>query len=87
MSPDMPDSALPATATYWAFLHFYFMDKANACMHMAPVKFSPITFQLAKNVEDEYGELGYDEDILTDFSPEFGEVMRHRGRYEVDPGR
>jgi len=83
----MPDDALPATGTYWAFLHFYFMDKANAAMHMSPVKFSPITFQMALNLEDEYSELGYDEGILCDLSPEFGEIMRHRGRYELDAGR
>jgi hypothetical protein len=69
----MPDES----TIYWAFLHFFHMDKANACMHMAPVKFSPITFHMLDEVLAEG----------SDWSSEMAEVKSHRGRYEVDPGR
>jgi len=64
----------------WCFLHFYFMDKANACMHCSPVKFSPITFRLAGNLRDNWPK---DEDI----TQELAEVLNHRGRYALDEGR
>jgi len=81
MSPDMPDDAKILTTTEWAFLHFYYMDKANACMHLAPVRFSPITFQMAEKVVDSWLP------GTGDWSEELSEVWSHRGRYEVDPGR
>jgi hypothetical protein len=64
----------------WSFEYFYHMDKANACMHCAPVKFSPITFALALTLVDAWSE---DEDI----TPELAEVRSHVDMYELDPGR
>jgi hypothetical protein len=61
---------------YVAFLHMYHMDTANACMHVADTKFSPITFRLAEALEG-----------LTNDSGEIEEVMAHRGQYAEDPGR
>lgn len=59
-----------------ALEHFANADKANAAMHMAPVKFSPITFALAELVT-----------LAGSDFPAAAEVMAHRGRYELDPGR
>lgn len=67
-------------AALWAFDHFYHMDKANASMHLAPVKFSPITFRLAYVLLDAWND---DEDI----TQELAEVREHIGKYELDPGR
>ena len=65
-------------AILWSFLHFYHMDKANACMHCSPVKFSPLTFRLyeillAGWVGEELGEMS--------------EVGAHVDTYELDMGR
>jgi hypothetical protein len=65
-----------AGPAYVAFLHFYHMDTANACMHVADVRFSPLTFRLAEALQD-----------VTLDSGEIEEVLAHRGRYEEDPGR
>lgn len=67
-------------AIQWAFLHFYYMDKANACMHCAPVKFSPLTFRLLDALAGLWPE---DED----WSQMMAEVRDHRGSYDPDPGR
>lgn len=64
----------------WAFEYFYHMDKANACMHTAPVKFSPITFRLGEML---FAAHPTDEEL----SYALVEVMTHRGKYEEDPGR
>lgn len=57
-----------------AFLHFYHLDRANASIHMAEVRFSPLTFSLA-------AELG------SWSSEEVEEVHYHQGKYELDKGR
>lgn len=66
--------------TLWSFEYFYHQDKANACMHCAPVKFSPITFQLLDDLMATWSD---DEDI----TPEMAEVRSHQDQYELDPGR
>lgn len=63
-------------AAHWALEHFVLADKANACIHCAPVKFSPITFRIAEALHP----------LLKD-SPIVREVMRHKGRYDLDEGR
>lgn len=57
----------------FSFLYFYHMDFANACIHLAKVKFSPITFELAE--------------ILGGESAEVLDVFSHKGLYEQDKGR
>jgi hypothetical protein len=64
----------------WCFDYFFHQDKANACMHLAPVKFSPITFRLLERLMEDWPE---GEDI----SPNMGEVRYHIGAYQLDPGR
>jgi hypothetical protein len=67
-------------AIHWAFLGYYHQDKANACMHCAPVRFSPITFRLAE-VLSSYPHK------YENKTQELAEVNSHRGRYAEDPGR
>jgi hypothetical protein len=64
----------------WAFLYLYHMDKANACIHCAPVRFSPITFNLFQALMDGWPQT---EDIIQ----EMAEVRSHVGEYQADPGR
>lgn len=68
-------------AVDWAFEYFYHMDKANACMHTASVRFSPITFRLAEILSAAHP---MDEE-LTSYA--LVEVMTHRGKYVEDQGR
>jgi hypothetical protein len=66
--------------TLWSFLYFYHMDKANACIHCSPVRFSPLTFRLCDAVMSDWPK---DDDI-----PEaIAEVRSHRQTYELDTGR
>ena len=64
-------------AVRYSFYYFYHLDKANACVHKAQVKYSPITFELAR--------------VLFDIAPTqhtaVNEVLSHVGKYELDPGR
>jgi hypothetical protein len=63
----------------WSFDHFYHMDKANAAIHCAPVKFSPITFRLAHRLLATWGS--------SDITMELSEVRAHMNQYEEDTGR
>lgn len=73
-APRVPESVL------WAFEHFYHLDCANAKIHCAPVRFSPLTFRLAESLESAWrdGE---------DWTQELAHVLHDRGKYEEDPGR
>lgn len=64
----------------WCFEHFFHMDKANACMHCAPVRFSPITFRLAEFLNKGYPAMFVE-------SHDLNEVLHHSGMYEEDAGR
>ena len=66
--------------TLWSFEYFYHVDKANACMHRAPVKFSPITFML---VDELFADLPLDQDCTSEMT----EVKSHKNQYELDKGR
>lgn len=63
-------------ALSWCLAHFYYADRANAVMHCAAVRFSPITFRLA--------ELVSAQDVTDQIAIE---VMSHRGQYKEDAGR
>lgn len=71
---------MDSDVTLWCFDYFYHMDKANAQIHLAPARFSPITFRLLENLLDKWDP---DEDI----TQEMAEVKSHRGTYQLDPGR
>lgn len=59
----------------WCFQYFYHADKMNAAVHLAPVRFSPITFRLAASLVYNTNIEGLDE------------VLDHIGKYEEDKGR
>jgi hypothetical protein len=66
-------------AMRWATLHFLNADLANAAIHMAEVRYSPITFALAEALE-----------TLSPSDAEMEEiahVLSHRGNYILDGGR
>jgi hypothetical protein len=67
-------------AVHWTFQHFYHMDRANACMHCAPVKFSPLTFRLAEVLTSHWPK---DEDVTA----ELAQVNHAVGQYALDVGR
>lgn len=65
----------------WCFDYFFHMDEANAQVHCAPVKFSPITFRLMQAIMDKADENGQD------VTQEVMLVKRHQGLYAEDVGR
>ena len=67
-------------AAEWALMHFVQLDEANAAIHCAPVRYSPITFRLAKALYNNYTE-------TATVKPEIIRVMNHVGLYEEDGGR
>ena len=60
----------------WALEHFVHMDQANAAMHCAVVRFSPITFRLAEALD----KLWVSNELID-------LVLGHAGQYEEDKGR
>ena len=64
----------------WSFQQNYHLDKSNACIHCAPVRFSPITFRLCQVLLVIWPE---NEDITS----ELAEVRDHLNKYEEDKGR
>jgi hypothetical protein len=64
----------------WCFQQNYHLDKSNACVHCAPVRFSPLTFRLYEALTALWPT---DEDI----TQEMYEVGVHQGMYEEDKGR
>jgi hypothetical protein len=74
------EKSMDNDAILWAFQHFYHMDKANACMHCSPVRFSPITFRLLDSLITDWAE---DQDI----TQEMAEVKFHINQYPMDRGR
>ena len=75
------------TALYKSFLHFYHLDHSNAAIHMAPVRYSPITFRLAEALADNtYGV--YITVVNEGWSErELHQVMTDLDKYEEDKGR
>jgi hypothetical protein len=68
--------------TWHAFLHFYYMDCANAAMHTGTPRFSPITFRLAEFIMQEYG-------VQFAITPDerLSQVFDSLGKYREDRGR
>lgn len=79
---DAPENDL-GQAMWEAFRNFAHLDEANAAIHTAPVRYSPITFRLAEQLDamEVYGDLAPDGAAL------LAQVMRHLGAYEEDRGR
>lgn len=62
------------------FCMAYHQDHANAAMHCAPVRYSPITFRLAEQINDHTP-------VDTDVYSEVYSVLLDRGEYPEDAGR
>ncbi len=74
-----------AQLTVWeCFRHFAHLDHANAAIHTADVRYSPITFRLAETLDD-LRDVAVPIDAgsvqLLDL------VLAHRGTYPEDTGR
>jgi hypothetical protein len=66
------------------FAKMYHEDNANAAMHCAPVRFSPLTFRIAEHLDLLVPEVpGPNEDVYVAVR----QVLLDRGRYKEDPGR
>lgn len=70
------------------FRHFVHLDHSNAAVHCAIVRYSPITFRLAEELQamlvrsnDTWRDLDQGGAELLD------DVLEHIGRYEEDRGR
>lgn len=71
-------------ALVWSFRHFKAADEANAAIHCATVRYSPITFRLAEAL-DGLDDVSFDDDDRA--LERVGEVLDHVGRYAEDTGR
>lgn len=67
-------------ALMWCLGQNYHADKMNACIHCAPVRFSPLTFRIYETIMAQWPT---DEDITA----EMAELRHHHGMYEEDTGR
>lgn len=64
---------------YQSLRHFVHLDEANAAIHCAEVRYSPITFRLAEELEQAGGQYSGDQAVVR--------VIAHLGKYEEDKGR
>ena len=64
----------------WCFKQNFHLDHSNACVHMAPVRYSPITFRLAEAI----GELVY---VSNERYQDVWTVLLDKDMYEEDKGR
>jgi hypothetical protein len=69
----------PYEVLLWCFTQNYHLDKSNACVHCAPVRFSPLTFRIYQTLVTVWPK--------EDVSREMIEVRDHLGKYEEDKGR
>jgi hypothetical protein len=74
---EMTDDPL-LTAARHALRHFVHLDEANAAIHCAEVRYSPLTFRLAEALAA---------DDVTDADSTVARVLAHVGAYAEDPGR
>jgi putative IMPACT (imprinted ancient) family translation regulator len=68
------------TVLYHAFKQAYHLDHSNAAVHCAQVRYSPLTFRLAEQLQDIKGPDG----TLTS---EVVAVLKDKGAYVEDSGR
>ena len=66
---------------HWAFRQNYHLDKSNAAVHCAPVRFSPLTFRLYETLVEVWPT------HFIAHTDEMNEVRRHIGEYALDGGR
>jgi hypothetical protein len=70
----------------WAFKQNYHSDCANAAIHCAPVRYSPITFRLAEAIVL-FRQETEREPVSPHVLPEVYAVAMDRGAYAEDSGR
>jgi hypothetical protein len=70
-------------AALWALEHFKALDEANAKIHCAPVRYSPLTFRLAEALCEELEKGGED----VEWPMAVSTVIIEVGKYQEDPGR
>lgn len=63
-------------ALRWCLQYFRRLDEANAAIHCAPVRYSPLTFRIAQAL----AAAGHDDELVTG-------VLAHLGLYAEDAGR
>jgi hypothetical protein len=82
-SEDLPTVQETIDHVLWeCFRHFVHLDEANAAIHFAPVRYSPLTFRLAEHLAPIPSEwLTPPDDYL------LRNVLNHLGAYEEDRGR
>jgi hypothetical protein len=64
--------------------HFIHLDESNAAIHCAPVRYSPITFRLAQELDAQINSTGESPD---DHDLTVARVLAHVGQYDEDSGR
>lgn len=74
-----------ALALYESFLYFYHKDHSNAAIHIAGVRFSPITFRLAEALKQRDIYLALVQEGWSE--SELQKVWHHAGTYAEDKGR
>jgi hypothetical protein len=67
------------------FMHFFHMDKANASVHNADVRFSPLTFRLQEALYN--GPQDRNRFLPGQTLNALYEVYSHNGTYQEDTGR
>ena len=78
--PTAPPNASLEEAALWALNYFEGIDRTNAQVHCAPVRYSPITFRLALALRDAWPL----DQVITE---SMAAVLNHVGAYQPDPGR
>jgi hypothetical protein len=77
--PDLPEK-LPLQDILWhSFRQTYHADCANAAIHCASVRFSPLTFRIAEYLWNHFPSLRGKVELAT--------VAADLGSYAEDPGR
>jgi hypothetical protein len=84
---EYPRDALPTEpldrTLWWCFLQNARSDEANAALHCSQVRYSPLTFRIADQLDAM--------NIYDGLAPEGVALLRtvfaHRGTYAEDPGR
>ena len=96
-----PDSrrnvTVPQSLIEQCFIHFYGLDISNAAIHVAPPRFSPITFRLQEAITETTDRIESDHDTLMATHWLNGlslatlyaidHVHDHNGKYKEDMGR
>jgi hypothetical protein len=74
-------------ALLWCLAQNYHFDHANATVHNADVRFSPITFRLAEALGALDEDLAWNTEELGQYWGMLAEVTKAKGAYEEDTGR